>query len=260
MNCSLRHKKRFNDDYAESAAAEDKFWISLCAFRADATNAVVCMEQKIHNLEAETQYISDTSRSERRRQQADLQFLPNGSAAAVHSTVLKQLQSLGVRSWLDDSVVSPPGGTLKRVFVFMATTDQGSDQAKFKRTVAFEVAHHKHIQFWSVDCLMHQVQLTVRSGLTICDRIMKNSGSKFKYFGSLAKLVNTWRESHKAIFSQWGKNWGDESSLEFAWRLPPRCLAGRWGSVVVAEEFIAKCIGGGKLLQVLFPLFFCCSE
>jgi len=51
--------------------------------------------------------------------------------------------------------------------------------------------------FWSVDCLMHQSQLIMKSGLTLCDVILHAAGFEYKYFSSLAKIVNIWRESHK---------------------------------------------------------------
>jgi hypothetical protein len=67
-----------------------------------------------------------------------------------------------------------------------------------KRVSQAEVASHDHIQYWSIDCIMHQVQLCVHSGLLIADNTLKAIGKPYKYFGSLAKLTNTWRESHKA--------------------------------------------------------------
>jgi hypothetical protein len=59
----------------------------------------------------------------------------------------------------------------------------------------------------------------------------------------------------KAVFEQWRTAWGDENAVEFTWLLPPRCIAGRWGSVVQAEEIIANALANDKLLTVLKRVF-----
>ncbi len=90
----------------------EDFHIILVAFRADATNTIIAMESKVHNLEAEIMSktrVADVYCEEGPlRQQADLQYLPDGTAAAVHSTIRKQLRSLGVRDWLHEDVIDAP--------------------------------------------------------------------------------------------------------------------------------------------------------
>ena len=239
----------------------DDFHVVVAAFRADATNTIIAMENKVHNLEAEIlskARAGDACHDEGPlKQQADLQYLPDCTAAAVHATIVKQLHSLGIKHWLDPDVVNAPQirPEVRQVYAFCATTDQGPDQASMKRISQAEVAPYDHIQFWSVDCTMHQVQLVTRSGLTLVDEELKRMGKSYKYFGSLAKLANTWRECHKAIFQQWCTSWGDLNALDFAWRLPPRCIAGRWGSVVEVEKRVAPALNDSRLLVVLRDVF-----
>ena len=96
---------------AGSDAQPRRHRLVVAAFRADATNSIVAMENKIHNLEAEVLHVKFDGASTveaKLAQQADLQFLPEGTGAAVHSTTLKQLASLGIRTWCDEDVKAVP--------------------------------------------------------------------------------------------------------------------------------------------------------
>jgi hypothetical protein len=65
-------------------------------------------------------------------------------------------------------------------------------------------------------------------------------GKSFKFFASMAKLINCWRENCWAIFSAWRRHYGDESAFRWARCQPPRCLAGRWGSTYATESFLVE--------------------
>jgi len=100
-----------NSNSAPPDVEKTAFAFALVAFRGDATNTVFAFENKLHNLEAETLHVSQTQHDAaetrfRNRQLADLQFLPDGTAEAVHGTVLKQLKSLGISTWLDEDVIA----------------------------------------------------------------------------------------------------------------------------------------------------------
>jgi hypothetical protein len=174
----------------------------ITAFRGDATNSAVCLGSKVHNLEADTIAISDPgphialaarnpgSWWNRHRQLADLQIVGDSTGAGTLALVRKHLASLGVPLW------NVPRSD--HLHVFVCTTDQGSDQAKFRRLALAESMPCDGILFMEMNCLMHQGQLCVRSGLPLADAALREVGSPCKVFATLAKLVNTWRDSHKA--------------------------------------------------------------
>jgi hypothetical protein len=89
------------------------------------------------------------------------------------------------------------------MYIFVATCDEGADQAKFRRIALAESAPCDGILFFSMCCLMHQAQLCVRGGLSLAGVFLSEMGSECKYFATLAELVNTWRDSHKATAPSW---------------------------------------------------------
>lgn len=56
-----------------------------------------------------------------------------------------------------------------------------------------------------------------------------------KYFTSIAKILNCWREHARAIFAIWKLKYGAISALRYAKNVPPKCCSGRWGSVTESE-------------------------
>ena len=83
---------------------------------------------------------------------------------------------------------------------------------------------------------MHNGQLIIRQSLTLADSFLKAQKRGYKYFGSLAKLINTWRDTCKAMLKVWAAWYGAVSARQTTLTMPARCLAGRWQSVTKAEK------------------------
>ena len=86
----------------------------------------------------------------------------------------------------------------------------------------------------------------VKDGLALLDEQINNLFDKSvlqgfsKYYGSLSKIVNTWRERAADVMHAWDVAFGNED-LEIAKlgrRYPLAVVSGRWGSVEAAEEFM----------------------
>ena len=80
----------------------------------------------------------------------------------------------------------------------------------------------------------------------LIDVFITKAGRDFRFFGSPAKLVNLWRLFARRMYTTWSSMHGARSAGQHARRMPPRCLAGRWGSVIATE--IAIDDAGDELL------------
>ena len=86
----------------------------------------------------------------------------------------------------------------------------------------------------------------VKDGLALLDQQINSLFDKStlkgftKYYGSLSKVVNTWRERASDVMQAWDIAFGNEE-LEIAKlgrRYPLAVVSGRWGSVEAAEDFL----------------------
>ena len=105
---------------------------------------------------------------------------------------------------------------------------------------------------------MHAFHSAVKDGLQMLDDLISRvfdpsilKGFK-KYYGSLAKLTNFWREQAAEIMAAWDQyhqglydagHVSDDDMralLKLGRRYPHQVVAGRWGSVEAAEEFLTE--------------------
>jgi hypothetical protein len=166
----------------------------------------------------------------------------SASATGTYGIVLKQFASVGWPSWrvvqqrLAGSGRRPHEDTFK---FYCCCTDRGSDQAKLRRFIAHEVAPMYNTFFIDWNCTLHQAALMYKNSLRAIDSFLVSVGVKFTYFSSMAKLINVWRENSWAVYKAWCQHSYHSANL-FARRQPPRCLAGRWGSIYATEELLVK--------------------
>ena len=144
------HKEQEEQDGPRQG--EGAFRIAVHAFRGDATNSKLGGEgSKVHNLELES-IISDgpimdgnvESSFEHHQPWADLTPCTDGTALGARRMVIKQLRSCGCPTWTDviqqiQHARREYGSRILRIHVYCATTDQGSDEAKFRRMAQVEV-------------------------------------------------------------------------------------------------------------------------
>ena len=74
----------------------------------------------------------------------------------------------------------------------------------------------------------------------------------FKYYSSVAKYINTWRDMPRDIYCTWCDTFGCESAAEYVLRMPSKCIAGRWGSIANSEADIGNSAVLGASLRLLF--------
>jgi hypothetical protein len=84
--------------------------------------------------------------------------------------------------------------------------------------------------------------------LISCCRLKKHNKS-YKYFSSISKLVQCWRDCAGRMFDEWLASFGPKPARDFAAKLPPKCLAGRWDSIHNCESFMAKTFSTAPLLS-----------
>ena len=113
------------------------------------------------------------------------------------------------------------------------------------------------------DCYLHVFHAAVRSGLQLVDELIASCFSKDnlrgfdKYYSSLAKMMNLWREKAADMMRAWDDQHGDAASKEIrdlGQRYPYSVSSGRWGSVESAEEFLlerGRALTEPCMLQVL---------
>ena len=167
-------------------------------------------------------------------------------------------------------------GSSRSIVVFIDTTDRGTDQMARKRRTASSVEAVEQIIYIPSDCYLHVFHAAVRSGLALVDQLLQECFSQHtlasfgKYYGSLGKVVNLWREKAAEIMRQWSTHHSAESEFsmpaqqasglsqqeinDLGKRYPLSVSSGRWGSIEAAEEFLiqrGRALTEPVLLQVL---------
>ena len=115
--------------------------------------------------------------------------------------------------------------------MFMAAYDCGPDVSARRKLIHNEIAPLSNALFIDVDCLMHQTQLAVRSGLLRAGVWIKRLGDSWKYFAMLANVTNVWRGHCKHVILSWLKLFGPIAAMNHGKKQIVKCIAGRWGSV-----------------------------
>ena len=150
----------------------------------------------------------------------------DGTGPGCHGFVLKQLQHLGLSfHWRSTK-------QLPTTHAYIYTSDAGPDQIGcrgiIKQIVHMHMSESSTSYFFDNDCLKHQLQLVVKGLLIHSDRWAAELGMPFKYFGTLAKWMNVWRDSGFAnqVFHVAKRRYGNMLALKYAHSRPSRCLSG----------------------------------
>eukprot|EP00969_Alexandrium_andersonii_P285497 12621939-Alexandrium_andersonii.AAC.1 len=67
-------------------------------------------------------------------------------------------------------------------------------------------------------CLMHQCQKAVEKSLKLADSFLAKMNHSSKYFASMAKVTNLWRENITKIFRAWAECHSAVAAVEFGKR------------------------------------------
>lgn len=135
-------------------------------------------------------------------------------------------------------------------YMYHCCTDCGPDEVRVRKILCVEMAKLANVTFWDTNCQDHQAHLIVKGGLLLIDNMCKASGKKWTYYSSICKLTHIWRDHAKTVYHRWEQSFGCADAQRFALKLPPRCIAGRWGSVKATEDLYVDA-GDHRIVPVI---------
>ena len=234
--------------------------ICLHRYRADATNSCIWQKNKLHALELTSRYVFDELPAsgcfddvlihDSGAHFADLQVCPhdNSSGEASYALISKQILSLGAPLW---SLPVASSGSRDVFAIWVITTDDGSDENKSRRLITEVCNDHHTTLVFEGECLKHQYQLGVQTGIDGGDSLLAAiGGNAASYYATLAKLMNIWRENAMKIHNVFQQHHGSLRASSCTTKVPPKCISGRWGSVTECEDRVL-CTTMEELLPVL---------
>ncbi|CAK0864335.1 unnamed protein product, partial [Prorocentrum cordatum] len=237
------------------APPQTRLGLTTIMFMSDATNSAIWQERKLHCLSLEvyssTAAADDVhwchSLSSGRTQWSDAfshlhalaDVLPveGGTPEDTLGLIVKHLKGLGCPLWGPELDLGAHNAT--DLIALCNVTDAGSDQRGARKMLSAICGPLANVVYLDANCLEHQYHLVCKGGLDLIDEELKVAKKKWTYYTSLCKITNTWRDLAKAVYSTWKDRFGSKSVTEFAGRLPPKCVAGRWGSVFAVETMYA---------------------
>lgn len=232
--------------------------IAIHAIQSDATNSSIWRRQKLHTTRACSAYSLDGAEPGpwdgnfcAISRYSDVQVVSSGNAATTLAIIEKQMRSLHCPTW-DDMLTFLRAGTFDdadHCTTYLYESDAGRDEVAVRNYIEQKLSQAPNIFFVHGNCLLHQCAIVDLGEFALIDAYLSRAGKKYKYFATLAKLVNCWREQAQSIFSTWVDVHGQADALTFARHLPPRCIAGRWGSGSCTEAWLEN-LGKDKLVAV----------
>ena len=217
------------------------------AFRSDATTSQVHLGAKLLNTWLESCYVlrpSEVTAGD--NTDAMLSFDAFLETQRVHAETAfglavllnKQLHGAGCPLPMLNTNPARPAVTL-----WLYTSDGGPDQMKYRRFMT-ALLEGDPMAFWiGTGCVMHSYQLTVKYGLDAVDAWLELEGFRWRFFASMAKLVNVLREIAWALRTAMVAMFGVAIANELASRMIPKCISGRWGSIGTTMSWVLR---GGR--------------
>ena len=209
----------------------ERFGFSTTSITCDATGAGAWKKKKVSTCCIESSFLdSQDGYLQHIKRLCDTLPVDSGNTAATLGILLKHMQSIHCPSWRG----VPSNSRFVRLFLY--TSDRGPDQVGVRCFIKEETASIPNVLFFDADCCEHQLHLIIKDGLKAADCFLKASKKSYKYFSSLTKVVQLWRENAQAIKDKWAERYGDDSAAAHRNSLCPQCVAGRWESVDRVEE------------------------
>jgi len=256
---SWRFYKDMLEFWQKQAVTASSFQLAIHAIQSDATNSSIWRRQKLHTTRICSAYALDGAEPGpwddnfcAISRYSDIQVVASGSAANTLAIIEKQMRALQCPTW-DDMLVSLRlgvfGDTEDHYTTYLYESDAGRDEVAVRKHLEHKLSQVPSIFFVHGNCLLHQCAIIDLGEFALIDAYLLRAGKKYRYFATLAKLVNCWREQAQSMFSIWAATHGKADALMFAKSLPPRCIAGRWGSGSATEAWLEK-LGQKKLVAV----------
>ena len=107
-----------------------------------------------------------------------------------------------------------------------------------------------NVLFMGADCIGHCLHLVVKDALKSVDVFLVDIGKSWKYYWTLTKVAQLWRDNAGDVINKWSNRYGQADAAKHVKTLCPHCVAGRWGSVAATENRL-ETIGIDRLHIVL---------
>eukprot|EP00959_Pyramimonas_sp_CCMP1952_P278579 5824568-Pyramimonas_sp.AAC.1 len=145
----------------------------------------------------------------------------------------KQVSGLGCPLW-DDAVED---GSIR---AYVMCTDAGGDIRASRKLISAQIADVENAVLFDIDCLMHQYHLSIHTLLVAAELVLRvlpanADGKRVKYFTSIQKVMNCWRDNAAAVYWTW-QYVNKVEAHTHARNMPPRCMPSRWGSKDECEK------------------------
>ena len=153
----------------------------------------------------------------------DMPAPSQGDPTAVPASAHPAGDSLVVSVYAGPQARSDPWDGRKVLSIWLSCTDGGADEVMGRRLQMTQALRFPTHWMFEVNCLAHQYQLQVADALVIADGFLLTIAG-LRYYSSLAKLMNTWREYAAKIFTEWRAKYGDAAAAP-AGKVPPNASA-----------------------------------
>ena len=231
---------------------EDSWQVGCFTLQGDATNSNIYMNSKLHVLRIRSFYRSCVGTNivdVHNDLMADPQVVDGCTAEHTMAMYKNAMKGCGAPTWSTyiDRVNAGDSDAAMVDAAYILNTDAGPDQIRFRKLACMEAEACQFITMWPINCFKHQGHRMVVNGIQVVESYMQG---RFGYFSSLTKIVQCWRTDQRKFFLMWRKTFGDSSAINQSKFLPPRCLAGRWGSITACEDFLINIGGVGHVGKV----------
>ena len=170
-------------NWYEDAWKSDATW-SIHIIRTDAFSSDIARDESLKAQVSEIISIFSTQRQA--RFVPDIQKVCEGTSNEFRALVLKQLQNLGTKTWLDQFNDG-------HVPIFVFVTDDGPDASGGCRIIEAEIRGLESVLFLRILCFMHQFHLACKKALRDLDWVSGAFPPGPRYVTQLMRICNVWR-------------------------------------------------------------------
>ena len=212
---------------------DNKYGLTVLAVTADATGAGMWQKKKLSTCIVDAEFLMDTGHGLEPvpiKRHCDIVPVVDSSGRGTYAVMENHLKSIGAPSW----TLNPTNSRYVRTWVH--TTDRGPDEISVRKMISSQVKALENVIYIPNDCVEHCLHLIVKAVLTMADKCLEHAKKPYKYFPSLTKICQIWRDRAQQVFQQWAAKYGRKSAQACCANLCPKCIAGRWGSVATTEK------------------------
>ena len=88
----------------------------------------------------------------------------------------------------------------------------------------------------SIDCKARQLQIIGGATLQNSNTSLQAIGLEFSYAGTIAMMLNVWRQHAVNFYQTWSTLFGATSAEAHARQVPPKAMSSRWGLTIAVPR------------------------